>query len=597
MPEDRSETYQLQTSQGKWAGGLPVQKGHATIGGKVYPTVKMPDGSVWMAQNLDMTWYGLTTITDYTLYTGTPKCAYWQFDQTTYEDRGLFYNEPAVRYLVNNNATLCPGWHVPDPGEISGWWNLIYPSSISDRYGFNLSVYGHGRIRSSDDTKGWYTAPTSADNDSLGYCVSYIARSSNTLGYYYVKTTEDSIARSFAFVYHSEVLPVRLVMDDPSQFVPDTTENKNTRVQYTKYWRPWVVIEFSDSSFEPTWNLTSGVSDRRYNATWERVSTSPNRWKCTVQSCSNVGNTGSGYGLAFLFTAIATDPYDPVLIPANMNNGTCKIVDWGNLDNTETMDRFAKANTGITQIPSTISFGSYITNVNEMFAGCTEVSGGALALYNVMKDNPTIANHADTFKNCGVNSQTGLAELQQIPLSWGGLLMPPSTTMACTRVESKNPKVKWSCGSTAPDWSAEPELYVFTTSSVSQYAGVNMRKTSIVNTQNGLDTSSAATYYRVAFVQFASGTSGAITWVLTTTGYNGTLSASQSAGDMPGTLSYDNFGPTDKHYGTYDSSKTVYMAFLVTNVAPDNWGGLTDAYGLQGNNFFLTPIEVKWFTA
>lgn len=376
----------------------------------------------------------------------------------------------------------------------------------------------------------------------------------------------------------------------------ETTTYSNVRTTYTKYYHPWVVLEFSDSSFEPSWTLNSGLMNRGYNATWERVSISPNRWKCTVTSCYGVGNTGSGYGLAFLFDGQANDPYDPVLIPADMNNGTCKIVDWGNLDNTETMDRFAKANTGITQIPSTISFGSYITNVNEMFSGCTEVSGGALALYNVMKDIPTISNHADTFKNCGVNSQTGLAELQQIPLSWGGLMAPPSTTMTCARVENGNPKVKWSCGSTAPDWSTEPELYVFTSRSVSQYAGVNMRKISITNIQNGLSTSGAATYYRVAFVQFVSGSSGEISWVLTTTGYNGTLASNQSVGDMPGTLSYNYFGPTDKHYGTFDSNKTVYMAFLVTNTEPNSWGGLTDAYGLQGNNFFLDPIKVKWFT-
>lgn len=377
-----------------------------------------------------------------------------------------------------------------------------------------------------------------------------------------------------------------------------STPYSNVRTTYTKYYHPWVVIEFSDSSFVPTWTLSSALFNRNYAPKWERVSTSPNRWKCTVRSRSGVGNTGDGYGIAFLFDGIADPPYDPVLVPSNMNNGTCKIVELGNLDNTETIDRFAKANTGITQIPSTISFGNYITNVNEMFSGCTEVTGGALALYNVMKDIPTIVNHTDTFKNCGLNSQSGLAELQQIPLSWGGLLMPPSTTMTCARVESSSTKVKWSCGSTAPDWSIEPELYVFTTRSVSQYAGVNMRKSMITNIQNGLATSGrAATYYRVAFVQFASGTSGAITWVLTTTGYNGTLSETQTAGDMPGTLSYDNYGPTDKHYGTFDSNKTVYMAFLVTNAAPENWGGLTDAYGLQGNAYFLNPIEVKWFTA
>jgi hypothetical protein len=468
-----------------------------------------------------------------------------------------------------------------------------------DVFSFALTVYGYGYLRTYSGNQGWYESNPGSADQNKAYMLQY-AGSGYSWGYYvYIRKLESGFAGPYSnsWVYGNNIhMPIRLVMDDPSQFVPDTTEDSNTRVTYKKYYRPWVVLEFSDSSFVPTWNLNSGLSDRTYDAKWERVSTSPNRWKCTVTSCKSVGNTGSGYGLAFLFDEIADSPYNPVLIPANMNNGTCKIIDWGNLDNTETMDRFAKANTGITQIPSTISFGSYITNVNEMFAGCTEVTGGALALYNVMKDIPTITSHADTFKNCGSNTQTGQADLAQIPLSWGGTLAPPSTSTTFTRVESSNPKYKWYYNDTnGPDWSTNPVLYIFTESSLSQYAGINMRKTTTGNKQNGLTTGER--YYMPAFVQFDSGSSGAITWVLTTTGYNGHLGASTSAGDMPGTLSYDNFGPTDQHFGTYDSSKTVYFCFLVTNVTIDNWGGLTDAYGIQGNNYYNPGFYLKWFTA
>jgi hypothetical protein len=266
------------------------------------------------------------------------------------------------------------------------------------------------------------------------------------------------------------------------------------------------------------------------------------------------------------------------------------------MDNVETMDRSFMNCTSLTSIPSSIQFGSYVANVAQMFAGCTEVTGGALSLYNQLKDIATITNHSDTFKNCGTNTQTGLAELQQIPLSWGGMLAPPSTSTTFTRVESKNPKYKWQYNDTnGPDWSTNPVLFIFTDSSLSQYAGINMRKTTTGNIQNGL--TSGERYYMPAFVQFDSGSSGTISWVLTTTGYNGHLNASTSAGDMPGTLSYDNFGATDQHFGTYDSSKTVYFCFLVTNVTIDNWGGLTDAYGIQGNNYYQTPITIKWFTA
>lgn len=60
-----------------------------------------------------------------------------------------------------------------------------------------------------------------------------------------------------------------------------------------------------------------------------------------------------------------------------------------------------------------------------MFYGCASVEGGALDLYNRWISQP--GGHPYTyeargpFKNCGIDTQTGLAELQQIPKSWGGL--------------------------------------------------------------------------------------------------------------------------------------------------------------------------------
>jgi hypothetical protein len=245
---------------------------------------------------------------------------------------------------------------------------------------------------------------------------------------------------------------------------------------------------------------------------------------------------------------------------------------------------------------ATMQTPNTLINVNSAFYCASNVAAGALDQYTYWSTyNTNISNHSATFKETGSSTQTGLAELNQIPVGWGGNLVPASTSMTCYRQGGKAPYYLWLCDVTAPGWSTEPSLYVFTTSSVSQYTGVNMRKTSIKNSQNNLATSSAATYYRPSFVQFSSGSSGAISWVLTTSGYNGMLNASTSAGDMPGTLDYSTYGPTDKHYGTYDSSKDVYFAFLVTNAEPNSWGGLTDAYGLQSNNYFLNPITIKWF--
>ena len=372
---------------------------------------------------------------------------------------------------------------------------------------------------------------------------------------------------------------------------------------------PYLVFEFTASNFVPTAdpNPRHGLVESSSYAigytsrfgTWTQVSSSPNRWKWEGWDYSYIDEL---YGIpwAFAFQADGTGTLFSQLTSANLGSGTCKIVDCGGFDYVDvanrtfqSMDRCFGPATALTEFV-TMRTPNTLTNVNSVFIGASNVAAGALDQYTYWSTyNTSISNHSATFKDCGSNSQTGLAELNQIPVGWGGTLVPASTDMSCAR-QGNSPYFRWICNATSPDWSTEPSLYVFTTSSVSQYTGVNMRKTNIKNIQNSLSTS-AATYYRPAFVQFTSGSSGSISWVLTTSGYNGMLTASQSQGDMPGTLDYSTYGPTDKHYGTYDSSKDVYFAFLVTNAEPNSWGGLTDAYGLQGNNYFLNPITLKWF--
>ena len=62
---------------------------------------------------------------------------------------------------------------------------------------------------------------------------------------------------------------------------------------------------------------------------------------------------------------------------------------------------------------------SKVTNMASMFYGCTNVQSGALAFYQ-QASTQTIppTNHNGTFHNCGINTQTGSAELSQIPSDW-----------------------------------------------------------------------------------------------------------------------------------------------------------------------------------
>ena len=65
---------------------------------------------------------------------------------------------------------------------------------------------------------------------------------------------------------------------------------------------------------------------------------------------------------------------------------------------------------------------SSVTSAVNTLNDCRNVESGALALYNQMSSQTTPPTYySNCFKDCGRNTTTGYAELQQIPQSWGGL--------------------------------------------------------------------------------------------------------------------------------------------------------------------------------
>ena len=371
--------------------------------------------------------------------------------------------------------------------------------------------------------------------------------------------------------------------------------------------KPYLVFEFSVSDFVPTTNLLN--SAYWSIATWTQISSSPNRWKLTLNKFGEVLlNFVYYYGLCFLFSSTATDNLGK-LVPENLGNGTCKLIDSGNLDITdsdnvicESMDRMFSNCTGLTYIAPLHC--SNVQNVGGMFQGCTEVTEGALAQYNWFNSyGININNHSGTFSNCGSNTQTGAAELAQIPVGWGGTLVPASTLMTS---EVKNAggssfKIAWLINSNNPTWTnVKNGMYLFTEASVSQFAGVSMNRGRIKGYNSlGTTQSTYALYFYPAFVQTTSTvpgtTNGTLTWCVTTNSPNGNLAVSQGNTDMPGTLDYSTYGSFTREYGTYDSSKDVYFVFLVTNVPIDQWGGFTDAYGFLYNGNYKTDAGLRWF--
>ena len=60
-----------------------------------------------------------------------------------------------------------------------------------------------------------------------------------------------------------------------------------------------------------------------------------------------------------------------------------------------------------------------IASVGGMFQNCRWVNSGILAMYNILSAHITTAsNYRNCFTNCGVYSQTGSAELAEIPSDW-----------------------------------------------------------------------------------------------------------------------------------------------------------------------------------
>jgi len=321
---------------------------------------------------------------------------------------------------------------------------------------------------------------------------------------------------------------------------------------------------------------------------WTQVSTSPNVWKLEITKWAY---TLLGVGLPFLFSSNASPPVGTI-------HNSCKLIGSGNMDVAldgvycETFDRMFAGCDGLESIDPIHC--TRVENVGGMFSGCTNVEGGALDQYEWFSNyGVNINNHSGTFTDCGSDTTTGASELAQIPVGWGGTLVPASTLMTSTRSKWKTNYDQWSIDSNAPDWTDMMGLYLFTESSVSSYAGVSMNRSRIAKF-NSLNTTQgqAALYFYPCFMQH---TTSAITWAVTTSSVNGSLGLSDGNTDMPGTLDYSTYGSFSNEYGTYDSSGTVYFCFLVLNVPISNWNGLTDPYGVLYNSNFKVDGGFRYF--
>lgn len=362
---------------------------------------------------------------------------------------------------------------------------------------------------------------------------------------------------------------------------------------------PYLVFEFSVPSFTPSTSLLN--SNYRNFCEWKQVSSSPNVWKLEIHEWYYDEQLNQS-GLRILFSASDSAGVGN-LVPNNLGGGTCKLIGSGNFNVEingkicQSLDRMFRYCTGLTEIVPLECVN--VVNVGGMFDNCTEIEDGALAQYNWFNTyGVNITNHSGTFTSCGRNTQTGLAELNQIPVGWGGNMIPASTLMTSSRTYQLGTYSTWHITGNAPDWTNIIGMYLFTEASISSYAGVSMNR-SRITARNGLGTTQGtdSLYFYPAFAQYfgTKSTNRILTWVSTTDNPNGNLTVSQGNTDMPGTLDYSTYGAFTREYGTYDSAQNVYFLFLVTNVPIANWNGLTDAYGVLYNSNFKTDGGFRYF--
>lgn len=132
-----------------------------TIGGRTYPAVEI-FGQVWMAENLDLKFDGLTVGSSSTSVTD-PLGNYYNNDEATYgvagNKYGMLYNWAAANYIHEHRAELCPGWHVPSNDE----WNTL---AVNVGGAWNSAGTAGTKLKSTTD---WKTSSTHSSTDEYGF--------------------------------------------------------------------------------------------------------------------------------------------------------------------------------------------------------------------------------------------------------------------------------------------------------------------------------------------------------------------------------------------------------------------------------------------
>lgn len=160
-----------------------------------------------------------------------------------------------------------------------------------------------------------------------------------------------------------------------------------------------------DDGYTPTFNKGTGV----------QVSQSPNVWDLTYENDSWYDLFNQRTRLLEVLGANTTGVTNMSrTFIACYNLTSVSLFDTSNVTSMAAMFSYCGS---LTSVP--LFNTNKVTSMVSMFSNCTNVQSGALALYQQASTqaNPP-SRHSGTFQNCGSNTQTGAAELAQIPDDW-----------------------------------------------------------------------------------------------------------------------------------------------------------------------------------
>lgn len=189
--------------------------GTDSIGGRTYPTVNI-GGKTWMAENLDLRTDGITIGT--TGSPSTPAAWYYNNSAETYGEHGnkygLLYNWYAVKHLIDNAATIIPGWHVPTTSE---WDALATAVGGSSNAGTKLKSTTGWSSGNGDGSYGFAAFPAgrrySGSFSNLGSYANFWTANESSSTYAYRRNFGTGASMDSSNNSKADAYSVRLVKD------------------------------------------------------------------------------------------------------------------------------------------------------------------------------------------------------------------------------------------------------------------------------------------------------------------------------------------------------------------------------------------------